>query len=182
MWKIISKTIFWLSIIFIIISIFSLTIGQKTNLEFINLELKNKFYNLIFLGFPIAIILTLFGTIRKKNEIIRNILTSIFTLGLGIFIFIFLVNSMFTIAFGAWVTIDVFYQKKNDDKIQIREQQYDLGALGYGNKKRIVEVKPSAILFYQITEIDTSKIDKTEWKIVSKENKTWEILNDIKFP
>ena len=162
------KLIFWFSIIFIGISLWTITAGQKINYEFQNSTISNIFYNTIFSWLPFVILLTLFGSLKKRYDTLTKttivILTSIFS----IVTFIFLFNSMFTLGFGIWVTESIIYQNKLNRKTEIRSQIYDVGAFGYG-KRRIVKVDPFSCLFYKVTEIDTNRINKTEWKLVNKD-------------
>jgi hypothetical protein len=169
-----SRLIFWISLIFLAISLWTITIGQTLNYEFRNIKFASNFYNIIFTWTPFTVLLTLFGTIKKRHEVIRKILTVITTAGVTLFTFLFLIGNMFTIGFGLWATTNIAYENKENVQRQIREQQYDAGALGYGNR-RIVEVEPFACLFYKVTAIDTAKIDKTQWRLVNKEG-------SLKFP
>ncbi len=104
----------------------------------------------------------------------RKLLTIFATIGLTVLTFMFLLNNLFTIGFGAWTTFNIAYENKANSDRQIREQRYDVGALGYGGN-RIVEVKPFAELFWQVSSVDTTKIDTAKWKRVGKEA-------DVKFP
>ena len=52
----------------------------------------------------------------------------------------------------------------------INEQIWDVGALGYDkNTKRTVRLRPVLKYLYQVTPIDTGKLEKTEWLFVNKE-------------
>jgi hypothetical protein len=164
---------FWTAIVFIILSAFSLTIGQIVPYEFANSKLSQNYYDIIMLGFPIAILFTLFDTIKKENTKTKNwinlsitILTSIASLAL-------LVSLFFNIGFGSWISFSTIYKHKKEN-LTIKEQRYDNGALGYG-RHRIVELKPILKFWVLPTEVDTTKINKNEWKFVNEEG-------DIKFP
>ena len=80
---------------------------------------------------------------------------------------------MFSIGFGAWITLTTLYEHKTDNR-EIKVQLYDIGALGYRGK-RIVEIKPFLNIWILPTPIDTSTINKEEWTLVNKQG-------DIKFP
>ncbi len=123
---------------------------------------------------PVAILLTLFGTVKKRHDIIRKIMTIILTAGVALLCFFYLLNNIFTIGFGAWTTFNIAYENKHHPEQQIREQRYDAGALGYGGN-RVVEIKPFASLFWKVTHVDTTKIDKANWIRVDKEG-------DVRFP
>ena len=173
MQKRIISLIFWFAITFIALTIFSLTIGQKVSYEFADYKLSQSFYNIIMQGFPIAILLTLFGTLKRENTKTKNwtfigvtILTSILSL-------VLMVNYIFTIGFGNWLTFSIIYRHKTESKV-IKHQRYDIGALGYG-RERIVEMKPILKYWVLPKEVDTAKIDKSKWKLVNEEG-------DVKFP
>lgn len=174
MMKVIFKTIFYLSLLFLAISLWAITIGQSINFEFKNYQLANEFYNIILPGTPIAILITLFGTLKNRQSSVHKISIVLITILLTFCSFIFLLNNLFTIGFSRWSTFNIAYEHKTERDRQIREQRYDSGALGYGGN-RTVEVKPFAFFFWKIIPVDTTKIDKTIWIRVDKEG-------DVKFP
>lgn len=168
------QLIFWSSLCFLAVSTWALTFGQRVSYEFNNPDLSSDFYQVLFGGTPIAILLTLFGTLKMQQSSQGKLVTVFITLALSLFSFLFLLNNLFTIGFGGWTTFNIAYEYKTNPEIQIREQRYDVGALGYrGN--RVVEVKPVAFLFWEVAPIDTTRMDKSLWKRVDKEG-------DIKFP
>ena len=173
MTRAIKKTIFWTAITFIVLTIFGLTIGQILPYEFANYKLQHWFYDTIIQGLPIAVLLTLFGTIRQENTKTRNWTFIGLTVLISILCFVAQFFLIFSFGFGAWTTETTIYKHKTENKA-IKEQLYDIGAFGYGGR-RIVEIKP--ILKYWIlpTAIDTLTIDKSEWKFVNEQG-------DIKFP
>jgi hypothetical protein len=174
MLKVLYRIIFWSSLLFLAAFLWTVTIGQTINFDFRNHKTANDFYNVILPGTPIAILFTLFGTLKKRQDKTRKLITIFATTGLTVLTFMFLVNNLFTIGFGAWTTFNIAYEYKTNPERQIREQRYDVGALGYGGN-RVVEVKPFAGLFWQVSPIDTTKIEKAKWVRVDKEA-------DVKFP
>lgn len=169
----IKKIIFWIAIVFVGLTILTLTVGQVLPYEFADTKVMHKFYNILMQGFPVAILLTLFGTIKRRKTKVRNLAFFVGTALTSIISFFIMVSLLFSIGFGAWMTVTTIYRHKTADK-EIAEQWFDAGALGYGGK-RIVEIKP--ILKYWIlpTKIDTTAINKNEWIFVNEEG-------DIKFP
>ena len=161
------KLIFWISIIFIVLTILSLTIAQLLPYEFANYKLQQGFYDTIIQGMPFAVLLTLFGTITNKNSKKRNLsyfgLTA-FTSFLCLLSQLFL---MFSFGFGAWTTVAVLYRHRLENK-EVIEQLYDIGAFGYGGK-RIVETKPFLKYWILPKPIDTFKIKKNDWVLVNKQ-------------
>jgi len=164
---IICKIIFWTAIFFLCASLWTYTLGQSNNIEFKDSKTSQFFYEIFFIYTPIAILLTLFGTIKKSYGVFYNIFTSFTTVALSVFIFYVLVQSIFTIGFGAWTTTNIPYQHKENPSRQIKEQLFDLGALGYGGT-RVVELQPFMFFFNKVNEIDTNRIDKKEWQLVNK--------------
>jgi hypothetical protein len=174
MQRIIVKIILYCSIVFLIILLWTVTWGQKVDIDFRDSNIHSQFYSILFMGTPIAILLTLFGSVKKPYSRKRKILTIIATGLLSIFSFIYIMGSMFTIGFGAWSTENIAYERKGNPSIQIREQQYDIGALGYG-RRRVVEVKPFLLLFWKTNPVDTVAIDKSQWIRIDKDG-------DVKSP
>jgi hypothetical protein len=168
------KIIFWISIIFIIVALFSLTIGQYLLIDFKNYKIHNYFYQYVFTGLPFAFLLTLCGTLRKQNSKLINRVIVTFTVFLSGFSFFILIFTMFTTGFGCWINESIIYRKIDNNDITINDQIYDIGALGYAGK-RTVKLKPIFISLQTVEIIDTTKIDKTEWTYVSEEG-------DIYFP
>ena len=169
----IKKIIFWCSIGFIGLTFFSLTIGQILPFEFANYKIQNHFYDTIIFGLPFAVLLTLFGTLKKSNTKKKNWLFTILTILLSFFCFVSQLFLVFSFGFGAWTTESTIYRHKNENR-EIKYQLYDIGAFGYGGK-RIVETKPILKFWILPTVIDTAQIDKSEWKYVNEQG-------DIKFP
>jgi len=171
--KVIKKTIFLTAIFFIGLTIFALTVGQNLPYEFADYKIMNNFYVTIWQGLPIAILLTLFGTFKRKKTRVQNLTFLGVTVLISIMSFFIVVSLMFSIGFGAWTTVSTLYRHKTEDKV-IKEQLFEEGAFGYGGK-RIVEIKPVLKYWILPTKIDTSKINKNEWKFVNEQG-------DIKFP
>jgi len=164
---------FWTATVFIVLTVYSLTIGQIIPYEFANYKLSQNYYDTVMQGFPIAILLTLFRTIKKENTKTKNWIFISMTILTSILSFALMVSFVFNIGFGSWTTFATIYRHKTEDKV-IKEQLYDIGALGYG-RHRIVELKPILKFWVLPTEVDTTKINKNEWEFVNEEG-------DIKFP
>lgn len=167
------KIIFWTAIAFICLTIFSLTIGQLLLFEFADYRVMHKYYDTVMQGLPIAILLTLFGTIKLKNTKSKKWTIVGLTILTSILSFVIVVSLMFRIGFGAWSTVTTIYRHKTENKV-IKEQWFDVGALGYGGQ-RIVEIEPFLKFWILPTKIDTTAIDKNEWIFVNERG-------DIKFP
>lgn len=71
---------------------------------------------------------------------------------------------------GGWTNESILYRNKKDSTISINEQIWDVGVLGSDrNRKRIVKLKPILRYFYQVTFIDTTRLNKTDWIFVNEE-------------
>lgn len=121
----IKKTIFWTAIAFILLTFFSLTIGQILPYEFADYKVMHNFYDTIMQGLPIAILLTLFGTIKRENTKAKNWTFLGVTVLTSIISFFIMVSLIFKIGFGAWTTVTTIYRHKTEDKV-IKEQLLDL--------------------------------------------------------
>lgn len=171
--QVIKKTIFLTALVFIGLTIFALTVGQILPYEFTDYKIMHKFYDTIMQGLPIAILLTLFGTIKQQNTKAKNWTVFGATFLTSIISFVIMVSLIFRIGFGAWTTVTTIYRHKTEDKV-IKEQLFDVGALGYGGQ-RTVEIKPFLYFWILPTAIDTLTINKNEWEYVNEQG-------DIKFP
>lgn len=165
----IRRTIFWLTIAFIISSIFALTIGQFLPIEFRGTKIQSEYYYLVFTILPFAFLLTLIGTLKKKHSKLKNWIIGIVTvLSAGLCFFI-LVRIMFSVAFGVWTNETILYRNKDNKNITITRQIFDVGALGYQGH-RIAELTPVLKYFQTVKEVDTAQIDKSQWIFVNEEN------------
>jgi hypothetical protein len=176
---ILRKSIFWLTLIFIAITLFSLTVGQSLNYEFANNDLSSNFYNIIMPGLPIAILLTLFGTIKMKNQKSTNISIIILTILASVISFFIMVNMMFSVGFLVIENEAVLFRKKDNSNIIIAKQSIGQGALGEDGH-RIVQLQPFLKFWNRVTIIDTTSIDKGRWKFVNERkivNDNWKIEN-----
>lgn len=171
--KIILKGVPWAAVIFMLLSIFSLTIIQTLPYEFADYRLQQTFYETIIQGLPIAVLLTLFGTIRKENSNTKNLTYIALTTLISLVCLIAQLFLLFSFGFGTWTTMTTIYKHKYENR-EIKEQLYDIGAFGYGGR-RIVEIKPFLHYWINPKPIDTLNINKSDWKFVNKQG-------DIKIP
>jgi hypothetical protein len=135
---------------------------------------ETEIENIQVYGLPLVILLSLFLTVDKRNGVRRNItwliLTPIFSYLSAMFMPIVVVFSM-----QHWVDFDIPYAHNEDSNRTIREQYYDLGALGYKRPGRVVEVRPTLVFFEYCVPVDTNRLQKSEWRYVNREG-------DVKFP
>src|SRR4051812_20307462 len=121
MLKVSFRLIFWSSLLFLAVFLWTVTIGQIINYEFRDYKVAGNFYNIILAGIPIAVLLTLCGTLKKHHDKTRKLLTIFATIGLAVLSFMFLINNLFTIGFGTWTTFNIAYEYKTEPEKQIRE-------------------------------------------------------------
>ncbi len=153
---------------------FSITIGQILPIEFADWKDMHLFYDIIFQGLPITILLTMIWTIKKESPKRRKITIGILTPIIAFAAFFGTIFLMFSFGFGAWVNQEIVYENKANPQVTINEQIWDIGAFGYGGQ-RTVKLKPTLGLWNIVTEIDTTEIEKDNWTLVQREG-------DIKFP
>lgn len=171
--QVVRKSIFLFAILFIGVTVFSLSVGQILPYEFAESKMMHTFYDVIMQGLPIAILLTLFRTFKKRNTKFKNWAILILTVLASVISFFIMVSLLFRIGFGSWTTLSILYKNNNDNRV-VKEQIFDVGALGYGGR-RIVEIKPVLKFWVLPTEVDTTSLDKTKWTFVNEGG-------DIKFP
>ena len=172
--KRIQEIVKWLTLLFFVIVIYAMTIGQIIPIEFSNWHHTHLFYNIILLGLPIVILLTLVWALKKKRSKKINFIIGILTSIISVGIFFVSIFSMFSFGFGAWINEEIIYEKKDDPEITINQQLWDIGALGYGGR-RTVKLTPLLGIWNTVEKVDTSKIDIDNWILVQKEG-------DLKFP
>ena len=172
--NIILRTIFLLTIAVIVVTIFTLTVGQWLPIEFRDNKMQRTFYDFVYTTFPLSILLTLSGTIKKKNKRSRNWTIGSVTVLSTVLCYVILVGVMFSIGFGAWTNETILFVKKDNTNISINQQIFDIGALGTG-AERTVQLSPFLTYFQKVKIIDTNKIDKAQWTFVNAEG-------DIHFP
>ena len=102
----------------------------------------------------------------KKNAKIKNRIIILSTLITSLILFTYLINNILSIGFGNWKNIEILYINKENENIKIIKQQYDGGALGYGNY-RIAKINNIGIIFNKIEIIDTLKLNKIQWQKVN---------------
>jgi hypothetical protein len=163
------QVLFWLSVIFIAVSIFVLTIGQALPIEFKDYKIKNNYYSLTYIALPISIFFSLFVTIKKKYNKSKNpLIIALTLLAFGLcFFFFMLIGLTSSIGFSVWTDKAILFNYKSDSTITINQQILDVGIFDYGGE-RIVKQTSLLHYFYTVKEIDTLTLDKSKWEFVNK--------------
>ena len=158
--KIFCNLIFWLALFVILIFVFALTIGQMIPIEIVNGYPRIYFLNFLLLGFPIAIMLTLFGTIN--NGKFNKVLIVFFTLSTSVICFVVLITLTYCKFFDGWDNEKILYVSKVDKNVTINQQIYSTGSYGE-HKTRTAQLKPFFRYFQIVKKINIYEIDKNEW-------------------
>jgi hypothetical protein len=167
--KIFRWTIFYLTILFFLLLIVGLIAFSIFSLEFGKLGFKNEFYFYLSFLIPLAILLTLTGTLSKKNTNNKNWTIGGATILIAVAIFL-IMFSLLIQTFGGWRTQSILFRNEKNLNITISEQIWDVGALGYDrNNTRIVKLRPVLKYLNQVTPVDTGSLDKTEWIFVNED-------------
>ena len=165
---ILTQNIFkWLTISFLGIALFSVTIGQIIPFEFINCKLWRNFYDITLEGLPIVALMTMIWTLKKSKSKSQNTKVVIITILISICTVFLTFLLMFSVGFSTWVNREIIYENIDNPKQTINQQEYDMGALGYGGT-RTVKLTPFLGIWNITNPIDTATIDRYEWKLVQK--------------
>jgi hypothetical protein len=160
------KTTFWAAISFIAIILATTGLLHILPIEFATSAYQNVFDYLLFLGLPIAIILMLTGTIKRTERTGAIILKILLTLFIAFFSMVFSFVSVF-FDFCSWSTSKILFEK-NDASAQIVSREFDCGALDSSSPDyKVVIIKHLTPVFIYITDVDTTKINRTVWKRVN---------------
>lgn len=165
--NIIFKTIFFLSILFVVLTFYSFTFGQTLPYEFADWRLSRQFYNLIMQGLPLALLLTLTGTLKRKNAKAQNIKIIVVTIIGSIVCFFIMANMLFSVGFLTITNDTLLYKHKTKPTTTIMKQTIGQGALGEDGH-RIVQVESFLKFWNKTTIVDTTKLDKSDWIFVNK--------------
>lgn len=162
------KIIYWTSLGLILLFIMVSVLENFTPLEFTNNDYQDLFEEIQFWVLPIAILLTLFGTLKSKDSAANKGIKIALTISISILTFFFL----FMLAFNmcAWTTDKTLFYNTNNKASKIVLRDFGCGATdsGYPTYK-VCKIRNISPLFIWVTGIDTTKIDKQIW--LSVENK-----------
>lgn len=158
------KVVYCTSILLLSIWTLTAVFGSLIPLEFSNNNHEFIYDSILFYGFPIAIILTLAGTI-KKDDTRGTIATKVFITILISFISLCI---MFMTSFTGmcdWTTDKVYFENKQNPSTTIVQRSFGCGA---------TDSSPATIEVYKLRELtpyliwvtsaDTNQIDKNEWR------------------
>tara|TARA_R110002072_G_C7652556_1_gene508851 strand:- start:16 stop:516 length:501 start_codon:yes stop_codon:yes gene_type:complete len=159
----IKRIIFWTAVVFIGIWLIMPVLRWIMDLEFATDSIKSNYKEFLFFAIPIAILLTLFGTINDKDKgskIAGKVIGTSIAAAVTVFI---MFMSIFT-DMCVWTNRQVLYENKNDSNTKIIVRDFGCGATDSGPPTvGIYKVRYFTDYFIRSTKIDTAKIDKNEW-------------------
>lgn len=165
------KIVYITSIFLICFWIFTAFLGLFICIEFKENEVKSVYDIIRFFGLPMSVLLTLTGTVKKtdKSDVITSkILWTIFVSSISFFIMII---TLF-VGMCSWTTNKVFFEKKDDNTVQIVERKYGCGATDSDFPTyKLFKIKEIASYLIWVTDVDTNKINKNEWTKLNKKQK-----------
>lgn len=166
----IRKIIYWVSLASIFIFVIVPFIGQFTRLEFANDNFQDLFEQIRFFGLPIAILLTLFGTLKHKDTASTKTTKTILTICVAAFSAFILFMTVFA-GMCRWTNNKVLFENKEDKTIKIVLRDFGCGATDSGSPAyKVCKIKAISPLLIWVTDIDTTKIDRRIWQRVNYAN------------
>jgi hypothetical protein len=165
--KIILKIIFWLTIVFIIVTFYALTFGQSSDYEFADWKLGRQFYDILMPGLPVAILLTLTGSIKRTNDKSKNIIIIVVTIVSSAISLFILISMLFSVGYLTITNDILLYNHRTNQTTSIITQTIGQGASGVDGN-RIVKLEPFLKFWNKTTIIDTTIIDKADWIFINK--------------
>lgn len=164
-----SKIIYWGALLLLVCFVIVPVIERFTQLEFTN-DFRDRFEDLRFFVLPIAILCTLFGTIKAKDayeiktgKIILTICVALFCVGV---LFVTVFSGM-----CQWSDGKIIFEDRNDKTTKIILRDFGCGATDSDLPVyKLVKVKAITPFLNRVTNVDTTKIDRELWqRVVEKE-------------
>lgn len=162
----ISKIIYWISITLIFLFVVVPFIGQFTPLEITNKSFQDKFEQFRFFGLPVAILLTLFGTLKSKDSGERKTGKIALTITICIISIVILFITVFA-SMCKWTDNKILFENIHDNTTKIVLRNFGCGATDSGTPNyKVCKIKNISPALIWLTNIDTTKIDKQIWRRV----------------
>ena len=158
-----NRIIFWIAIVSILFFILPPIIGLLLPLEFTNDRFKDIYEKIRFTTLPIAILLTLFGTIkitdssqRKTTKIVLTIVAAVLS---GMILFFSFWSGM-----CAWATERILFDNSENPSKKIVLREFGCGATDSGSPViRVCKIKTITPYLIWVTKADTTSIDRQVW-------------------
>jgi hypothetical protein len=157
--KTLSKIIYWFGITYVAIVIFVLTIGRYLPFE-ISQNSSGLFHVIIFLTFPLAVLMTLSPHNEKpQKKTVRNIKVVVAVISIP-----FLALQTFGKTMCAYNVNDVVFKSRSDTSYTIIKRYYDCGAWDSDSPNyEFFKVKRLTKHLIFSKKIDTTTLNKLEW-------------------
>lgn len=140
-----------------------LFLKQILPLEYADSNSEFFFDNVLFFGFPIAILLTLPLTLKKKDTVGSIFAKIIFTI-LIMLVVLFLIAASALSNMCGWSTEAVLFQNKQNSSLKIATRSFGCGATDSGSTRlEVFKIRPITPYFIWATKTDTTTIDKSKW-------------------
>jgi hypothetical protein len=157
------KIVYWTSILLLCFWTLTAIFGTFIPLEISNNDVEVTYDNIRFYGFPIAIILTLSGTVKTKDAA-RTILTKVFTTVIISAISVFIMFLTLFTGMCDWTTEKVFFENKHKPTTKIVLRSFGCGATDSSPATlKIFKVREITSSLIWVTSLDTNQINKSEW-------------------
>jgi hypothetical protein len=107
------KIIYWTAIFLLCFWIWTAILGVFVPLEFSDVSYESFYDSIRFYGFPIAIMLTLTGQIKKQDAVIRIVIKVLATIGAAVFSVFIMYVILFAGGMCEWSNKILFINKVN---------------------------------------------------------------------
>jgi len=161
------KIVFWTSLIFIFVFVIVPGVAEFTPLELTNDKFQNSFEEVRFFGLPIAILLTLFGTLKPKDPTGTKITKFILTICLSLLSVYILWMTIFA-GMCRWTDNKILFQNINEKNTKIILRDFGCGAIDSGDPTyKVFKIKSITPSLIWVTTVDTTRIDRQKWQRVN---------------
>jgi len=161
------KIIYTGSLSLVFLWIFVAIVRHFIPLEIVNPRFVDTYYTFRFYGLPIAILLTLSGTINKTQNAKEIGSRITITAAISALSFFMLIIGLF-LGMCACYNPKVHYIKKDDNSVKIVERSYGCGAYDSGPPiRKCFKVIELTSFLNWTTEINLKEINKPEWTEVT---------------
>jgi hypothetical protein len=166
------KLIYKSSLVLLTLIVLLPIIGHFLPLVFTNDNIPDTFEEARFYVLPILILLTLFGTIKRPDNEGANALKIVSTVIVSLFTSVVLFFSAFS-GMCRWTTGETLFQNRNDENTNIVLREFGCGATDSGSPTyKVCKVKTIISGLQWIVNVDTTKIDRSEWQRTSNQERT----------
>lgn len=167
--KTVYRFIFSLSVLHIILAIVYLLYGRNSDIYFSDEKFGSRFLAIIVLGSPLAVIGSLFGTLKESSDPRRKIavicLTLVSAFVLAVSIIAMTLQSEPDENTETWADYRTIYVKKNDHDSEIIEQLSSFKGDFHEPESRYLKVEKLNFIFDRKTVISLESLEYSEWEV-----------------